>query len=425
MLYDCWRRIARDSPHEIALVDLSSDRRWTFQALAAAAESERVDGSSPVFPQGISDAFILAVLRAWRVSAVVCPLEPGQTPFALSSPPRECVHLKCTSASTGPPRLVAFTAEQLTADVNQIVAAMGLRRDWPNLGVISLAHSYGFSNLVLPLLLHGIPLILASSPLPETVRRAGGLVPHLTLPTVPALWRAWIEASAVPASVRLAISAGAPLPLSLEQRAFHQLGLKIHTFYGASECGGIAYDATTEPRADASCVGSAMPGVSLSLNEGGCLQVTSRAVGLTYWPEPAATLQDGRFQTSDLAELEQGRVYLRGRQSDQINVAGRKVSPESIERILAGHPQVRDCLVFGVPSCDEDRTETIVACVVTRTEIGSAVLKEHLLNRLPPWQVPREWWFVPCLETNARGKLARVEWRQRYLDSVRRGRPSC
>ena len=51
---------------------------------------------------------------------------------------------------------------------------MGLRPDWPNLGVISLAHSYGFSNLVLPLLLHGIPLILAPSPLPEAVRQAAG-----------------------------------------------------------------------------------------------------------------------------------------------------------------------------------------------------------------------------------------------------------
>ena len=58
------------------------------------------------------------------------------------------------------------------ADAENIVATMGLRPDWPNLGVISLAHSYGFSNLVLPLLLHGIPLILAGAPLPEIVLRA-------------------------------------------------------------------------------------------------------------------------------------------------------------------------------------------------------------------------------------------------------------
>ena len=59
------------------------------------------------------------------------------------------------------------------ADAENIVATMGLRPDWPNLGVISLAHSYGFSNLVLPLLLHGIPLILAPVPLPARLMRQG------------------------------------------------------------------------------------------------------------------------------------------------------------------------------------------------------------------------------------------------------------
>ncbi len=77
-----------------------------------------------------------------------------------------------TSATGGAPRMVAFTGEELVADADNIVATMGLRPDWPNLGVISLAHSYGFSNLVLPLLLHGIPLILVDAPLPETVRQA-------------------------------------------------------------------------------------------------------------------------------------------------------------------------------------------------------------------------------------------------------------
>ena len=90
---------------------------------------------------------------------------------------------------------------------------MGLRADWPNLGVISLAHSYGFSNLVLPLLLHGIPLILAPAPLPEIIRRAAENEQSITLAAVPAMWRAWHEAGAIPQNVRLAISAGAPLPL--------------------------------------------------------------------------------------------------------------------------------------------------------------------------------------------------------------------
>src|SRR5437667_4084262 len=100
------------------------------------------------------------------------------------------------------------------ADAENIVATMGLRRDWPNFGVISLAHSYGFSNLVTPLLLHGIPLVLSHSALPESLRQIAGLGGEgITLAGVPALWRIWHEARVIGPQIRLAISAGAPLPL--------------------------------------------------------------------------------------------------------------------------------------------------------------------------------------------------------------------
>ncbi len=86
-----------------------------------------------------------------------------------------------------------------------------------------------------------------------------------------------------------------------------------------------------------------MRNVDLSLNADGCLTVRSRAVAETYWPEPAESLGAGRFQTSDLAELNDGIVHLRGRLSDQINVAGRKVSPAAIEEALLKNPAVREC----------------------------------------------------------------------------------
>jgi len=279
-----------------------------------------------------------------------------------------------------------------------------------------MAHSYGFSNLVLPLLLHGIPLVLVSSPLPETVRLAAKDESTLTLAGVPALWRAWHEAGAILQNVRLAVSAGAPLPVSLEREVFGSAGLKIHNFYGSSECGGITYDATATPRADDACVGAAMHKVQLALNEDRCLQVRSRAVGQTYWPDPADTLGSGCFQTTDLAEIKDGLVYYRGRLSEQINVAGRKVFPASIERALASHPAVRECLVLGLPGDDATRAERIVACVAASSPVGAAELKQFLLGKLPAWQVPRQWCFVDSLSANQRGKVSRAEWRRILSD---------
>ncbi len=415
MLYERWRQIARERRDELALRELASGRRWTFAQLARAGENSPLAAGAMVFPQGHGADFVIAVLRAWRAGAVVCPLETDQTPPAVPPPPRPCVHLKMTSATTGAPRVIAFTAAQLAADAENIVATMGLRPDWPNLAVISMAHSYGFSNLVLPLLLHGIPLVIAPAPFPEAIRRAAEGVPALTLPAVPAMWRAWHEAEAIPRQVRLALSAGAPLPLRLEHAVHEAHWVKIHNFYGSSECGGIAYDASESPRADEACIGVPLRNVSLTVDPVGCLVVQSRAVGETYWPEPLEALADGRFQTSDEAELKDGLVHLRGRLGDQINVAGRKVSPAAIERALREHAAVRECLVFSVPAGDAGRADIIAACVVTATPVTAEGLRRFLLGKLPAWQVPREWRFPQSLDANARGKISRAEWRTRLL----------
>jgi len=416
MLYERWQKVARDRRNDIALRDLASGQRWTFAQLSREAESPLPDKPAMVFPQGHSAEFIFAVLRAWRWQAVVCPLEQHKQPPTDSPPPAPCCHLKITPPTTGAPRAVAFTEEQLVADAESIVTTMGLRPDWPNLGVISLAYSYGFSNLVLPLLLHGIPLFLVPSPLPVVLRSAAHAHWNLTLAGVPALWRAWHKAGAILRNVRLAISAGAPLPLTLERDVFEEHGVKIHNFYGSTECGGITYDATATPRLDEASVGRPMQNVKVSINREGALVVRSRAVGEMYWPEPANTLGRGRFQTCDLAEITDGVVYLRGRTNDQINVAGRKVSPATIEQALREHEAVAECLVFGVPSGNADRIDHIVACVTADQRGTTEELKQFLLQKLPSWQVPREWWFVKSLGTNARGKVSRSQWRKKFLE---------
>ena len=410
MLYDRWDEIVREFSSECALLDLASGQRWTFgqlELLAEAGADQRL-----VFPRGAAVDFIVAVLKGWKSGVAVCPLEPDQPQPNVPALPKEIAHLKITSATTGPARLVALTAEQLAADARNIVSTMGLTRDWPNLGVISLAHSYGFSNLITPLLLHGIPLIVTGSPLPENLRLALEQSNGVTLAGVPALWRAWLAGGVLSNKIRLAISAGAPLPLDLEHQIFENTGIKVHNFYGSSECGGIAYDRTKVPREDGGFVGTAMDNVLLKVGDDGCLEVRSEAVAQTYLPQPDERLARGCFRTSDVAEIIGGAVHLRGRATDLINVAGRKVTPDSLEAILAGHRRVRHCVVFGVTEADRDK---IVACVAAEEGTSAEELKQFMLARLPAWQVPRDFWFVPELSPDQRGKFSRAAWRKKYV----------
>ncbi len=393
-------------------------RSWTFGDLREAAERlPSIERGGFAIVEGTGPEFVLGTLRAWRDDAVLVPCEPGQRDSVpVRKMPKGICHLKQTSGSTGHPRAVAFTAPQLAADANHIVATMGLRADWPNLSVLSLAHSYGFSNLVLPLLLHGVPLAFVNDALPGTVASALEGMGPVTLAAVPAMWRAWQRVGVLSSQIEIAISAGAPLTLALERDAFEAAGVKIHNFYGSTECGGIAYDRSKVPRDRPTYVGTAMDGVALSVEEG-CLRVASPAVADGYLDACAdGMLGGGFFQTQDRAEMDgEGKVFLIGREGEWINVAGRKLAPSVLEEHIQPHENVHHVLVFGVPSKDVDRVDDVIAVVSLVDHSLWDGTRAALMARLPAWQRPRDWWLCESLKPDARGKLSRARWRARYL----------
>ena len=438
-LYQRWREVATANAAHWALQE--GGRTWTFAELQSEVDRRppvnEVKRCAPV--QGRTAEFVLTTLQAWRDGLALIPIEDGASlqPDTLTQLecdlPADIAHIKTTSGSTGTPRHILFTAEQLAADAHQIVSTMGLRRDHPNIGVISMAHSYGFSNLVLPLLLHGIPLVLAPDPLPETMRRTLASLPSktngVTIPAVPVMWRTWLAAELLDAeTVRLAISAGAPLPVELERSTFDATGVKVHNFLGASECGGIAYDRTRSPRDIGSqWIGNALDGVSLSLNAEGVLTATSAAVGSTYWPRPEPALANGVFSTGDHATLageHNSEVYLSGRVDDLINVSGRKVQPAEIEQLLLQAPGVQHAVVFGIPSNHATRGEQIAAVMsfhpsVSNPDAAIQSIRQSMNQTLAdaPWKLPRHWRHDQLLKPDVRGKISRVIWRRRFIRS--------
>ncbi len=428
-LYEAWRSTASREPRQIALVDHGGRTSWSFCELQHALD--RIPQSTgPVRADGRGPDFILSTLRAWRDGRILIPGETGEVPVPLPEEmPSDICHVKKTSGSTGASRLVGFKACQLAADARQIVHSMGLSADRPNLGTISLAHSYGFSNLVLTLLLHGIPLHLADSPFPDAIRRILARNDPFVLPAVPALWRSWEDAGLDFSRVSLAISAGAPLSSDLERRVLERTGLKIHNFYGASECGGIAFDGSCVLRGDETLAGSAFSGVGLALLPDGRLEVSSPAVGCGYLDDPGnSSFRNGCFVTGDLARLDPGNqspmLRLLGRSGDVIHVAGRKIAPTQVEEALQRLPGVEHCLVFGAPSPDQQRGEMVVAVIHLTPGALLQDVRKGAARLLRAWERPRHWWERPDLEPDCRGKFARAQWRARFLDQAKANGPS-
>lgn len=410
MLYPLWLQTAERHARDTAVHDAATGEPVSFADLARRAAA-LPRATAPVIARSGDLAFLLDVLRAWRDHQPVIPVERDRpAPCLPRDLPAETVLIKHTPGATGIPRGILFAAPQLVAEAARLVTAMDMRPDRPNLAVISLAHSYGFSNLVLPLLLHGIPLHALPVPFPQAVAKAFAAHHSLTLPAVPSMWRAWHRSGILQqAPVANAFSAGAPLPLDLELAVFQTTGIKIRNFYGTSESGGISLDLSDTPRADPADCGTPLDGVGVSIHESGRLLVASNAVGLAY-DEPRAgdLLEGGRFLTHDLAEIDtNGRIRLLGSAGAAINVAGRKISPSRVEGALTLTGLARRARVLGIPSQDPDRVEEIAALVDLAPAATLADLKQAASAALAAWELPRHWlvnpapdaWSLPLPET--------------------------
>jgi long-chain acyl-CoA synthetase len=399
-----WRRAG----HPVALFDVgvtARERRATARTLGLAA---LLHAPSGVRARG---AFRLARLAASRARGA--RLSDG---VRWSLLPASTAVIKLTSGSSGRPRGVACSSEALLADDEAIRAGMGIGEADRLVAAVPFAHSYGLSSLLVPALTRGLPLLVpdAGGPLAPWLlaQRLGGTV----FPTVPAFAAGLValaDAPPWPATLRLLITAGAPLWPDTAARLRRRYGRRAHVFYGASECGGIAYDPSGEA-GERGTVGAPLPGVRLRLEpvEGaepgtGRLVVRSGSVALSYLPAPEEALGEGRFVTSDLARRRGSEVELLGRLDALINVRGRKIDPREVERHIARLRPVRDVVVHAVtaPGGGEPRVRAVVACAAEALD-GEAV-RRWCRGRLGDHKVPREVLIVPALPLTTRGKIDR------------------
>jgi acyl-CoA synthetase (AMP-forming)/AMP-acid ligase II len=376
--------------------------------------------------QTISDEQRDAALHVCRASAVVSVTgEDSPGVLRLRRPDatawdREPSLLKLTSGTTAAPRAVRFRSDQLLADCNQICDTMGICDGDFNFGVIPISHSYGFSNLLLPLIARGVPLIVSRDRTPRAVLADLARTDATVFAGMPLFYQAFSEIEDIPAlpKLRLCISAGAPLPVSVAKKFREIFGLPVHSFYGASECGGICYDrdATNEIEG---FVGQPMKGVEVELIDptapAGQIQVRSAAVGDGYFPEAdEEKLGGGIFVPDDLLAHDGPGFRIVGRISDVINVAGKKVNPAEVEAHLLRFTGVEQAVVFGRPAGAGLRNEEVTACVVGSPQVSEKDLLRFCRTALSAWQVPKQIFIVDVIPTNERGKISRRDLARRF-----------
>lgn len=300
-----------------------------------------------------------------------------------------------TSGSTGEsqPHDKRFQALRASARVNgaAIRSALGLSEHQPLavLGTVPVQHMYGIELTVLLPLFAGMAVHDDRPMFPADVAAAlaGVPVPRVLVST-PLHLRALAESDLDFPEVALIVSASAPLESALAARVEDRLGAPLLEMFGSTETCVFATRRTaleTEWRL--------YPDVQLSPAENGT-RVSAP------WFAQDQVLQD-------VLEMRGERLFvLRGRNSDLIEVAGKRASLADITRRLCAIPGVADAVVYQ-PEAAAGTANRVAALVVSRGATEKQIV-EALSAGLDSVFVPRPLVFVDAIPRDALGKVPRA-----------------
>jgi benzoate-CoA ligase family protein len=394
-----------------------------FAGIAAEAAAQAPELAGVLAPGGVT---VKAGVPAHSLEDLA-RAEPAGEPYATSDDfPAFWLY---TSGTTGTPKAAMHRHGAIRVVCETYgTQVLGIRPDDRCLSAAKAFFAYGLGNSVLFPLSTGAATILEPTPSrPGTIAeraRTYGATLFFAGPTFFAnMLRTELPREAL-SGVRLATSAGEPLPSALYHQWTEHFGIDILDGIGMTEMLHI-FLSNQEGSVRPGTTGVPVPGYKLRIldEEGrevapgtpGTLYVRGESTATGYWSRYAASRQVFRgewLRTGDTYVQDADGYYsCLGRTGDMLKASGIWVSPAEVEDRLLGHSAVAQAVV--VAAVDGDGLEKPVAYVVTAA--GATVAEEELIEfcraGLPSFKRPRRVVFVDSLPTTATGKIRRVELR--------------
>jgi fatty-acyl-CoA synthase len=334
-----------------------------------------------------------------------------------------------TSGTTGRPKAAVLGQRRSIGDAAAAALASGVRAGDRLLAYQPLFHTGGWDFLKQYLFVGGSAVLMQSFDPDHAVEL---IEEHrcTSIFAVPLVLLRMMESPRFPGADlsslrRLMFASYDPSDLIMTAvSAFRERGardLMLEHVYGQTEAGSFITTLRWEDARPESLesVGTPVPGVTVGLldpelrpvapGETGEVCVRSETVMLGYLDNEAATseaFRGGWLHTGDLGFRDpEGQLRLSGRLKEMIRTAGENVYPKEVEAVLAAHPLVTDCAVFGVP--DDRWDERVVAVVAGSPAPSEEELIAYLKDHLAGYKVPRKIQVVPAIPKTPAGKTAR------------------
>lgn len=409
-------RIGLRFPNSIAYVALTF-ALWRLRAVVV-----------PI-PTECAEEEVSTIAEAMQLEGILTPRSPGQgapiaseccfTRLRKGPPPDhlglDLAFIRFTSGTTSARKGVALCHETVMARVN--AANRAFRVNAEDTVIWCLPMSHHFLITIVLYLSRGATVVLTKMLVAraylETVNRHRGTVLYAA-PFHYGLLARDTSGQGLD-SVRLAVSTTCALTRDVALAFAGRFGRPLSQALGIIEVGLVSLNVVdTADRWDS--VGRPLEDFRvriLSPDESGCGEVAVRGPGMfdayvAPWVPREQALEDGWFRTGDIGRLDgDGRLFLAGRKTSVINLAGRKVFPEEIEAVLNRHPAVRDSRVYG--RAHPHLGEVVEAEVVLgEPQPTPAALLGYCRANLASYEIPAQFHVVGAVRRTAdTGKIIR------------------
>lgn len=371
--------------------------------------------------------FLITYFAIHQAGAVAAPLEKDipENRFreiydilSSSQVPEGTADILYTTGTTGKSKGVIISHRTIIADAENLIEGQGFSHDL--LFIISgpLNH-IGSLSKIFPVTMQGATLYIL-----EGMKDLDKFFEALDYPAeknatffVPATIRMLLMFSGERLSkyadkIDFIESGAAPLAHSDMLRLCEVLPkTRLYNTYASTETGIIATYNFNDGECIPGCLGKPMSHSRIIITPEGKISCQGDTLMSGYVNDPALTasiLKNDTIYTSDIGELdEKGRLHLKGRETDVINVGGFKVSPSEVEDAAMSFPGVKDCICIGIPHPITGMGLKLIVALKDGSSLDKQGLARHLKGKLETFKVPLLYQQADSIKRTYNGKLDR------------------
>jgi acyl-CoA synthetase (AMP-forming)/AMP-acid ligase II len=293
------------------------------------------------------------------------------------------------------------------------------------LGVLPFYHIYGLESYLVNIFRAGGTLVIITKYVLEEVLRAiydyKVNIAYLVPPIIIQLTNSPIVDPSKLASLKIIVSAAAPLDHMLQDRCTKRLNCIVKQAYGMTELSPMTHISPNHPIKAGSC-GILLPntqcrlvnvetGVDVGVGEEGEMVIKGPQTMKGYLHNPHATantLINGWVHTGDVAKVDkEGFFFIVDRVKELIKVRGFQCAPAELEALLLNHPSIGDCAVVSFP--DQESGELPYAFVVLKPNAKATEpeLKKYISEQVVAYKRLHGVSFIDSIPRTPSGKILR------------------